>query len=158
MIFALVYRRCVGSPETKSRVGTWTISSAFAMSLAMAPARVTYSGEEIAGVSVPEAENATEIHRPDMRRLDEAERQRHEELREKQLEAEVALWRRAEDIRAHVRAALALPGDGDAVTGDGRPVRESMHGALDYAGRNDPLRLDDGSASRPENDNWSPSL
>ncbi len=75
-----------------------------------------------------------------MRRLEEAERQSQEELREKQLEAEVALWRRAEDIRAYVRATLESLGDGDTVT-RGRAVSpQRMQWALDYADRINPLK------------------
>jgi len=88
-------------------------------------------------------EAALRRHEEEMRRLDEAERQRQEELREKRLETEVALWRRAEDIRAYAKATLESLGDGDAITENGKSIRESMQWALDYADRIDPLNKTD---------------
>lgn len=88
-------------------------------------------------------ESARQRHEEEMRRLEEAERKRQEELRENELEAEVARWRRAEDIRAYVRATLESFGGGDAVPEDGQSVQARMQWALDYADRIDPLKKRD---------------
>jgi len=74
------------------------------------------------------------------RRWEEEERRREEAKRKEALEAEVALWRRAQDIRDYVRTALASLGDGDAMTDDGQSLRERLRWALEYADRIDPLR------------------
>lgn len=96
--------------------------------------------EDDARRAIEAREAAQHRHEEEMRRLEEAERQRQEERREQQLKAEVARWRRAEDIRAYVMATLKSLGDGDAVIADGQSVRERMRWALDYADRIDPLR------------------
>lgn len=73
------------------------------------------------------------------RRWDEEERQREEAKREQAFEAEVARWRRAQDIRDYVRAALAALDEGDVATGDDQSVRNRLRWALEYADRIDPL-------------------
>jgi hypothetical protein len=82
----------------------------------------------------------------ELRQLEEArlrqeaeERRRQEERREQKLEAEVALWRRARDIRAYVQATLEMIGDGDAGGEDDQTVCERLLWALDFADRIDPL-------------------
>ena len=50
-----------------------------------------------------------------IRRQEEEERRREEERRGEELEAEVARWRRAQDIRSYVEAALEMLGDADPV-------------------------------------------
>ena len=73
------------------------------------------------------------------RRWDERERRREEEKREQALEAEIARWRRAEDIREYVRAALAALEEQDPPPMDRQAERDRLRWALEYADRLDPL-------------------
>ena len=111
-----------------------------------------------------DAQRAIAAREAELRRLEESrlryqaeERRRQEEKREQQLEAEVALWRRAEDIRAYVQATLKILGDGDAVTADDKSARERMKWALEYADRIDPLPQEEARPPR-HGKNGPPSL
>ena len=73
------------------------------------------------------------------RRWEEEDRRREEEKREQALEAEVASWRRAEDIRDYVRAALAALEERDPPHVDRQAERDRLRWALEYADRIDPL-------------------
>ena len=59
---------------------------------------------------------------------------------ELELEAEVARWRRAQDIRDYVRAALAALDESDVATDDEQSARDRLRWALEYADRIDPWR------------------
>lgn len=73
------------------------------------------------------------------RRWAEEDRRREEEKRGQALEAEVARWRRAEDIRDYVRAALAALEEQDPPPVDKQAERDRLRWALEYADRIDPL-------------------
>jgi len=78
-------------------------------------------------------------YKEQQRRWEEEDRQRKEAKREEALEAEVARWRRAQDIRDYVRAALAALDEGDVAIDDEQSVRDRLSWALEYADRIDPL-------------------
>ena len=76
------------------------------------------------------------------RRWEEEDRRREEEKQEQALEAEVARWRRAEDIRDYVRAALAALAaleKRNPPPVDRQPERDRLRWALEYADRIDPI-------------------
>jgi len=75
-----------------------------------------------------------------LRRREEEERRQEEERRGKELEHEVTRWRRAEDIRSYVQAALDTLGDAEPANEADRLARERLLWALEYADRIDPLR------------------
>jgi hypothetical protein len=72
-------------------------------------------------------------------RWEDEERQREEAKREEAFDAEVARWRRAEDIRDYVRAALAALEEQDPPPVDRQAERDRLRWALEYADRIDPL-------------------
>lgn len=73
------------------------------------------------------------------RRWKEEDRQREEAKREEAFEAEVARWRRAQDIRDYVRAALAALDAAEATSDGDQSERDRLRWALAYADRIDPL-------------------
>jgi hypothetical protein len=82
-----------------------------------------------------------------IRRHEAEERRQEEEGRGKQLEAEVALWRRAQDIRGYVQAAREMLGEADLGSEADQTARERLRWALEYADRIDPLHR---GGKRPE--------
>lgn len=79
------------------------------------------------------------LYEEQKRRWEEEDRRREEEKREQALEAEVARWRRAEDIRDYVRAALAAFEERDPPPVDRQADQDRLRWALEYADRIDPL-------------------
>jgi len=55
----------------------------------------------------------------------------------------VARWRRAQDIRSYVQAALETLKDADPTNETDRVARERLRWALEYADRIDPLHPND---------------
>jgi hypothetical protein len=74
------------------------------------------------------------------RRWEREERQREEKHREEAFEAEAALWRRAQDVRDYVAAALATLDERGLSPENEQSERERLAWALAYADRLDPLR------------------
>jgi hypothetical protein len=76
----------------------------------------------------------------ELRRYEEAARQREEKKKVEELEAEVARWKRAQDIRDYVEAAKrSLEAEGVAAE-DAERTRDRLRWALKYADQIDPLR------------------
>ncbi|MHB1344027.1 MAG: hypothetical protein ACYCX3_06675 [Thermoleophilia bacterium] len=94
-----------------------------------------------------EEEGARAAREAELRRWEEAklreeqeERRREEARRGERLEAEVSRWRRAQDIREYVQAALHSLGAADLESVSDEEKREHLHWALAYAESLDPLR------------------
>lgn len=87
------------------------------------------------------AARQTELRRLEeqQRRWEEESRRREEEKREHAFEAEVARWRRAQDIREYVRAALASLEKRGLPAEEKQAELDRLSWALKYADRIDPL-------------------
>jgi len=99
--------------------------------------RLKREDDERHRVAAVEAEHRR--YEEQLRRWEEEERRRKEEERGKRLEAEVARWRRAEDIRAYVEVASRLL-DGKPDSEEVRRRRAELAWLLEHAERIDPLR------------------
>ena len=62
----------------------------------------------------------------------------HERLHD--VQARLTLWQQARELRASVQEALAVLGDDDVKTADGKSMRDELTWALKYADTIDPLR------------------
>lgn len=94
-----------------------------------------------------EEERARAAREAERRRLEESirrqeaeERRRQEQRRGEQLEAEVQQWRRAQDIRDYVQAALKMLERTDPNNESSQVLRERLRWALEYADTLDPLK------------------
>jgi hypothetical protein len=88
-----------------------------------------------------EAKRKGEEYLLELARREAAEDQFHlDEDRLHDVQARLALWQQARELRAAAEEALAVLGDGDAQTADGKSMREELTWALRYADTIDPLR------------------
>jgi hypothetical protein len=84
-------------------------------------------------------EKAVRDYEEYMRRFEEEKRQRQEEERGKKLEARVARWRRAQDIRDYIKVASRRLDSEDPISEDVQRQRNELAWALRWADRIDPL-------------------
>lgn len=96
------------------------------------PARVLLTPEE-------ERRRDADLEADARRRVQEIEKQYHDEQRLERLKTEVAKWREARDLREYAREALTNLGDGDAPSPDGGSLREELQWAVEYADSIDPV-------------------
>jgi hypothetical protein len=88
-----------------------------------------------------DAKRKGEEYLVELARREAAEEQFHlDEDRLHQVQARLALWQHARELRASIEEALAVLGDGDVQTADGKSMREELTWALRYADTVDPLR------------------
>ena len=88
-----------------------------------------------------EAKRKGEEYLLEIARREAAEDQFHlDEDRLHEVQARLTLWQQARELRATVQEALAVLGDSDVQTADGKSMREELAWALQYADTIDPLR------------------
>ena len=75
----------------------------------------------------------------ELRQYEQAKRQREEKKNAEELEAEVARWKRAQDIRDYVQAASKSLRREHTASSDEQQARDRLRWALEYADMIDPL-------------------
>jgi hypothetical protein len=87
-----------------------------------------------------EAKRGAEEYLEELHRMEEQEdRHQHELERLRRLRDDLARWREARDLRAQANEALAVLGERDVTTAQGRSLRDELQWALEYADSIDPL-------------------